>query len=118
MKKKGLLYYFCFSCLLGCFVYLASLYKIELPRFVRFYVNDFLIVPIVLSICLYVLRWSKGNEKYCIPIWGVLYISLFYSLVFEFFLPQTNIRYTSDIIDVVLYFVSGFLFYQLQKKYS
>lgn len=118
MKKKGLFYYFCFSCTLGSFVYLASLFKVELPGFIRFYVNDFLIVPIVLSICLYILRWSRANKKYCIPIWGILYVSLFYSLVFEFFLPQTNIRYTSDIIDVVLYFVSGFLFYYLQKEYS
>ncbi len=116
--RKWLLYYFYFSIITGSFVYLASLYSVNLPSIIRFYVNDFLIVPIVLSICLYILRWSRGDAEYKIPFWIILYMSLFYTVIFEYLLPQTNIRYTSDIIDVVLYFVSGFLFYQLQKKYS
>ncbi|WP_435262183.1 hypothetical protein [Tenacibaculum sp. nBUS_03] len=118
MKKKGLFYYFCFSCIVGSIVYIASQDGMSLPRIIRFYVNDFLIIPIVLSICLYVLRWSRGNKRYRVPFWIILYISLFYAIVFEYFLPQANERYTADIIDVFLYFISGILFYYLQKRHS
>ncbi len=87
-----------------------------MPKFVQFYVNDFLIMPIVLTISLFVLKWSKNDKNYIIPIWIIFYICVMYAVLYEFILPKVHSRYTADVIDVVLYFISGFVFYILQKK--
>lgn len=114
--KKRLQYYFIFSIILGISVYTASKFSIQLPQFVRFYVNDFLIVPIVLTISLAVIRKVKNNKTLVISLPNILYVSLLYSVIFEFWLPKFHPRYTFDIIDIVLYFLSGFVFYFLQKE--
>ncbi|WP_272150358.1 hypothetical protein [Tenacibaculum aiptasiae] len=114
--KKALHIYIVFSLCLGTVVYLASNYKVELPRIIRFYLNDFLIIPIVLSLSLYVLRWSRGDKNYEIPIWVIFYMCAMYSVLFEFVLPKSHSRYTADVIDVILYFLGGLVFYGLQKK--
>lgn len=114
--KRILHVYFIISLCLGTVVYFATKYHIELPRVVRFYLNDFLIIPIVLSVSLWVLRWSKNDKNYVIPIWIILYMCALYAILYEFILPKTYLRYTADFIDVVLYFVSGVIFYNLQKK--
>ncbi|NVK51361.1 MAG: hypothetical protein HWD85_00390 [Flavobacteriaceae bacterium] len=114
--NKALVYYFFFSILTGTCIYFAALIEIELPRWVRFYVNDFLIIPIVLTIVLYLVR-KIGNKEATISLLNIVYLSLVYALIFEYWLPTFHPRYTADSIDVVLYFVSGFIFYFLQKKY-
>lgn len=114
---KGLLnLYFIFSLLIGTSVYLAQKNNFHLPNFIRFYLNDFLIIPIVLTISLYILRWSKNDKNYKIPLSIVLYSCFLYSFLFEYFLPKYHLRYTSDFIDVILYFASGIIFYILQKN--
>ena len=101
---------------MGTAIYFASRYNLQIPKIVKFYVNDFLIMPIVLSISLFVLRWSKNDKNYIIPVWIIFYICVMYAVLYEFFLPKVHPRYTADIIDVVLYFISGFVFYMLQNK--
>lgn len=116
MKKNILIYYFFFSILVGSLIYCAQRYQFPLPDILNFYANDFLIVPIVLIAALYFLRWSKNNPKYKLSFWVVLYVSSLYALIFEYHLPKFNLRYTSDTIDVFLYYLSGFVFYWLQKN--
>tara|TARA_R110002073_G_scaffold53840_4_gene138838 strand:- start:47329 stop:47682 length:354 start_codon:yes stop_codon:yes gene_type:complete len=116
--KKGLKYYFITSIIVGVCIYSAQKTSFPLPRIVRFYVNDFLIIPIILSGSLYFLRWSKNDKNYKIPFWIILYISSFYTFIFEYFLPTFHLRYTADVIDSILYFISGFIFYYLQKNNS
>ena len=113
--KKTLLYYFIFSVTTSSFIYFSSYFNLQLPRFVRHYVNDFLIVPIILFISLCILRWSKNDKNYTLNIWVILYLCLMYSILFEYIFPKYLARYTKDVIDVILYFASGFLFYYLQK---
>lgn len=113
--KKVIYIYFTLSLFIGTGVYFMQKNNYKLPELVQFYVNDFLIIPIVLSVCLFILRWSKNNKNYQISIWIVLYICSFYALLYEYFLPKYNPRYTADIIDVFLYFISGFIFFILQK---
>lgn len=108
--------YFIASLLIGLTVYIAQKSKYLLPDIIRFYLNDFLIIPIVLTISLYILRWSKNNKNYYIPLSIVLYSCFLYSFLFEYFLPKFHARYTSDFIDVILYFASGIIFYILQKN--
>ncbi len=114
--KRAIYIYFVFSLFIGTTVYFAQKLKFSLPKIINFYLNDFLIIPIILSVCLFILRWSKSNKNYQISIWIVLYICSFYALLYEYFLPKYNSRYTADIIDVFLYFISGFIFFILQKK--
>ncbi|MEX6626104.1 hypothetical protein [Tenacibaculum salmonis] len=113
--KKSLYIYFIFSLLLGSIIYFASKINIQLPKIIRFYVNDFLIIPIVLIPNLLILRWSKNDETYQIPIWIILYCCSLYAFLYEYILPKFHPRYTADIIDVILYFISGFIFFILQK---
>ena len=113
--KKRLTYYFCFSIVIGSSIYICDKFDIVLPRIVRFYVNDFLIVPIVLYSSLCVIQKTKGNTNLKLSLLNVLYICTMYAVLFEYWLPKFHPRYTSDIIDVGLYFLSGILFYFLQK---
>lgn len=113
--KKTLFYYFIFSVITGSFIYFSSYFNVQLPRFVRHYVNDFLIIPIVLYISLQILKWSKNDKEYNLSLPIILYLCFLYSLLFEFIFPKYLARYTKDFIDVILYFASGFLFYYLQK---
>lgn len=114
--KKQLTYYTIFSVILGGAIYTASKLKIALPKIVQFYVNDFLIIPIVLTLCLLVIRWLRNDKNYVIPLRFILYLCVLYSVFFEWYLPKIHPRYTADIIDVLLYFLGGFVFCLLQKR--
>lgn len=116
--KKVLPIYFMFSVLIAMCVYVAQKLDFKLPEIIDFYLNDFLIMPILLTISLVILRWSRNNKNYQIPIWVILYICGVYAFLYEYVLPKFNPRYTADIIDVVLYFISGFLFFTLQNFYN
>lgn len=114
--KKSVTSYFISSVIIGSCIYLSSILGFVLPRIIRFYVNDFLIIPIVLTVLLYVVREAQNNRQKTISLFNILYLCLLYSLLFEFWLPKFHERYTYDIIDVCLYFLSGILFYFLQKE--
>ena len=116
--KKMLTYYVFVSIIIGLSIYSCEKLGVLLPSIVRFYVNDFLIVPIVLFFCLKLIRKINGSIKITFTIFQVLYISLFYSVIFEYWLPKFHPRYTADTIDVFLYFSGGLVFYILQKKSS
>ncbi|QXP64593.1 hypothetical protein [Polaribacter sp. HaHaR_3_91] len=113
--KKILFYYFLISLLTGSTIYLLQYLSFPLPKFISFYVNDFLIIPIVLYISLQILKWSKNDKSYTLSFPIILYVCFMYSLLFEFIFPKYLARYTTDIVDILLYFASGLLFYYLQK---
>lgn len=114
--KKSIYVYFVFSVLVGTSVYVAQKLNLKIPNIIQFYLNDFLIIPIVLTISLIILRWSKDDENYQISIWLILYACSSYAFLYEYILPKFHLRYTADLIDIVLYFMSGFLFFILQKN--
>jgi hypothetical protein len=62
------------------------------------------------------LKWSKNDKKYQISLLIILYLCTLYAILFEFYFPKILERYTSDWIDVCLYFASGMVFYFLQKR--
>lgn len=116
--NKQLTYYFIFSITIGTSVYVLQKLSIALPSFVQNYLNDFLIIPIVLYLCLLFLQWSKNDKNYQISLSIILYLCGLYSLIFEWILPSFHNRYTADYIDAILYFTSGLLFYSLQRHYA
>ena len=77
--------------------------------------NDFLIIPIILTISLIILRKTKNSKNYQLHLLLILYLCNMYSIIFEFVLPKYLERYTADWIDVLLYFLSGLVFYKLQQ---
>ncbi|MDW5290855.1 hypothetical protein [Formosa sp. PL04] len=97
-------------------VYLSNIFTIELPNWIRFYVNDALCMPLVLTFCLLGIRGIKGDFNLYLPLGPIIILTLFYAILFEWLLPQSNSRYTADWIDVLLYSLGSLGFYWFQKK--
>jgi len=97
-------------------IYLANIGAVPLPNWVYFYLNDFLCMPIVLSICLATVRLVKKNNVLYIPLGAIIVLTAYYAMYFEWFLPQYNTRYTKDVIDIGLYFLGSGVFYVFQKR--
>jgi hypothetical protein len=114
-QNKKLFYYFLISLISGVTIYFLQFFKVKLPNFINFYANDFFIIPIILFICLQLLKFTRKQTNLTIPLFYILYLCALYSVIFEFILPNYLARYTKDYIDIMLYFASGILFYTLQK---
>ena len=88
--------------------------KVDIPTWITSYVNDFLCMPVVLTICLKTLHYIKKDATILLPLLPILTLTSFYSIYFEWYLPQVETRYTADWVDVIMYFSGALLFYWLQ----
>ncbi len=86
------------------------------PPWVFHYLNDFLTIPIVATICLHGVWLLKKNNAIRLNLYSILSLVALFSLYFEYYLPKQSDRYTGDIWDVICYFLGGIVFYILQKK--
>ena len=95
-------------------VYLLKHYGWYLPQMVNNYLNDLLVIPIVLACCLICVRYliHPDTKLSAFPIISIVFL---YSIYFEYYLPLHNSRYTADVIDCILYGAGGTLFYFWQK---
>lgn len=84
------------------------------PEFLRNHLNDFLVLPITLTICLFVTRHLHSNNGIRLPLFSCFSVAALYSVYFEYFLPLKTVRYTADPIDVSLYFAGALLFFFAQ----
>lgn len=107
---------FLFTCLVALTIYIAKLSNLTLPTWVHFYVNDFLCMPIIFSVCLAVMRYLKKDDNLYMPNSIILLITAYYSVHFEWLVPKFYERYSSDWVDVLLYIVGALLFSIFQKK--
>jgi len=107
-----------------CILYLINKF-IEFPFdttsyfyvFLKNHLNDFLYMPIALTICLATIRWIK-RLPYFILSWGMIIgMTVFSSIVFEYIGPSYFMHTTGDWMDVVMYVLGGSFYYMLQKKY-
>ncbi|MCP1994831.1 hypothetical protein [Flavobacterium sp. HSC-61S13] len=107
--------YFLGLLVLGACIYFLQRFEVELPTFIQNYVNDLLVMPLVLWIVLAVLVQIKGAEAQLswMTAWSLF---VYYSVFFEYYLPTVNIRYTSDLYDVFCYFIGTMVFMFLYKK--
>ena len=94
-----------------------TMQKIEsyLPEILNNYANDLLCLPLVLGFILFMIKRLKKDKNFELPLIFVLILAVYYSVYFEYYLPKINPRYTSDWIDVLLYFVGAIGFYSYQK---
>ena len=108
-------YYFLLFLIVASFVYGASYYSIPLPSFVTSYVNDFLCLPIICKIGQSVLQMVTRQKDLHVPWQPLLLLIIFYAVYFEWYLPGIRMRYTSDYVDVILYFLGGMFFYGIER---
>lgn len=107
---------FIVSVCIATLIYFANRLGLPLVSWVYFYVNDFLCMPIVLSLSLEVIRILKKTETLYVPLIVVLALTTYFSLYFEWLMPKITTRYTFDFIDIGLYFLGALLFYKFQKR--
>ena len=100
---------------IACSIFILQKAQRPLPQWVNNYWNDLLCIPLVLGALTYSIRWLKKDDKFQFSLGFVIVLSSYYAIYFEYYLPKNNSRYTSDWIDVLLYFSGGLLFYLFQK---
>lgn len=102
---------------LGVFLYVQGLKYVSGTdnSWVFHHLNDFLTIPIVATLCLWGVWLVKKDFGIRLNIFTILSLVALFSIFFEYYLPQQSHRYTSDIWDVVCYFLGGFIFWSLQK---
>lgn len=104
--------------LLSFSLFLLNLFLLKffsLPIFFTSYFNDLLCMPVILGICLFLIRKFSRNKRLQISLFSAFSLAAFYSIYFELYLPEVTVRYTADLIDVLLYFTGAFVFYQVQR---
>jgi len=107
--------YVAYSLLVFAIVQSLKIFSISAPQWVFSYVNDFLVIPIIATICLHGIWLLKNNKAIRLNGFTIASLVLLYSIYFEYYLPQQSHRYTGDIWDVVCYALGGLVFYILQR---
>lgn len=81
------------------------------------YAADFLTMPVVLSITLFVIRRSQADRRtYTLTARQVITAVVMYALLFEVLFPQIDASATSDPWDVVAYAAGGWVFWQWMNR--
>jgi hypothetical protein len=83
---------------------------------IQFYFIDIIAVPIIGNLSLAFYRFILKNESAKLSNWHIALIVLSLSLVFEWYLPKHNLRYTADIWDVLMYVFGGLFFSLVMNK--
>jgi hypothetical protein len=92
---------------------LERYFKLFIP-FAHSYLDDLLAIPVILGITLQIYRKiHPEKDTFSLTKIQILVAIIYVSVVFEWFLPRFSSTYTSDILDVICYFVGGFYFYFL-----
>lgn len=102
-------------CATSAAIYYRQSLKLYVPRYVNDYLNDLLCMPLVLGLLLCMVRYLKNDSSFRFSKSFIAGLALYYSVYFEYYLPDFNSRYTGDWIDIMLYFFGGFLFYAYHK---
>lgn len=99
------------------FLYVQSLkfFSIFGSDWLFHYVNDFLTIPMVATICLHGVWLIKKDTHIRLNILTIFSLVALFSFIFEYYLPQQSHRYTGDIWDIVCYSLGGLVFFILQK---
>ena len=108
--------YFIVSVALYLFVHFFRFVNRPLPALVNNYLTDFLCMPIILTISLIGVRYFKKIPSFKLSLLMILGMTVFYALLFEWFLPLNKIRYRADLVDVVFYFLGAFGYFLLWQK--
>lgn len=93
-------------------------YKQPEDSFLNNYLADFLCIPLVLYFTKIVLDFLFRTKKVEMNVIKIFVAVIYFSVIFEWILPKYSRKFTSDWIDVLMYFLGGILFYCLKKAAS
>jgi hypothetical protein len=82
--------------------------------FMRSYLDDLLVVPIVLPFVLAILRLLYYQKIAFLNLFMIVSFVLLLSIFFEYILPQRSALYTADSWDIVCYMIGGIVFWFYQ----
>ena len=97
-------------------IYTMQRLNLSLPTIVTNYANDLLYFPLVIGAIEFIIRQLKKDSSFGLPLGFVIFLAISYSIYFEYYLPEVDARYTSDCIDVILYFVGGIAYFFIGNK--
>jgi hypothetical protein len=100
---------------LALLIYTMQRLQYPLPPLINNYVNDLLCLPLLLAAMEFLIIRLKKDKYFKFPLGFVIFLAIYYSVYFEYYLPKVNPRYTADWIDVILYVVGGLTFYFTDK---
>jgi predicted neutral ceramidase superfamily lipid hydrolase len=80
--------------------------------FVHAYLDDILCMPVVLTLTLFLIRKIIKTPDYQLSKKQIIFALIYFSVVFEVFLPQYSEKYTADILDVMAYVIGAIIFYK------
>ena len=113
MKKIILLFTTCLATFLLNLILLN--FGREMPSFFSSYLNDLLCLPIILSICFFIIRSFSKNKDLQISLFSAFSLAALYSTYFEIYLPEVTKRYTPDVVDALLYFLGALIYWLVQR---
>lgn len=94
--------------------------KLQIPiSFLNSWLTDFVFAPLITHISFVLgslIFMPDGTFKY--PLYQILSISLFISLVFEGTLPYYTLYNTADFYDVLAYFAGGMFYYFVHQNHT
>lgn len=83
---------------------------------IDFHLSDFLSVPVIAGITTSLMQLWRG-KKFQLSTGQTIFIAFYLSVVFEFVLPEKNIRYTGDLVDIICYFLGAIFWIIVTKKF-
>lgn len=114
LHMKLVYFFFFFAVFIFLSIGILNLAEVDMPTWITSYVNDFLCMPVILTICLKIVHYIKKDTTIRLPLLPILALTSFYAIYFEWYMPQVETRYIADWVDVIMYFGGAFLFYSLQ----
>lgn len=109
-------YWFISFCLLWSLVFVGRKLGVTVPYF-NDYLTDLLAVPVIANLGLAFQReFVERSNAWCFKPGHLVFIVVYTSLVFEFFLPQYSGAYTADLMDVVMYVTGGLFFWLTMNR--
>jgi len=89
-----------------------------LPEFIKNYFTDLLLMPIILSICLAIIRFIKKTPAFILTPFMIAYMTVLYAIIFEWYAPSISSNQTGDWMDVLMYVLGGIGFWMMQINLS
>lgn len=91
-------------------IYISNRLGYVFPPFIQFYLADLLAIPVVATLSMWFMRSVLQSKDFILDTWHIAFVTIFFSVLFEGILPNYMRRYTSDLVDVLMYVAGAFFF--------
>lgn len=107
---------FVFYCVAWCMVHALRYINYTIP-WLNDHLTDLIFIPATAHISITIIRrYVFKNQNFQYPLWYVLSIAFYASILFECILPWISDAHTADLLDVVSYFLGGLFYYFVHQK--